>query len=179
MANEHSAIADLAVRSIQIMGAGELADFEEVVHPEAYNREGVQEPPACRGNGPAAFYATALWLRQAFADLSWQVHTVVTEGDVVAVHVTMAGLQIGPFVAYDVNGDVAQAFPATGESFAITQTHWIRVVDGKVVEHWANRDDLGMSMQLGWNPPTPRYLLRMRRATKRARREQSATSARQ
>ncbi|WP_194828123.1 ester cyclase [Nocardia sp. XZ_19_231] len=171
MAYVHGAIADLAVRSIQIMSAGEPADFEELVHPEAFNREGVQEPPASRGTGPAAFYATALWLRQAFADLHWQVHTVVTEGDVVAVHVTMAGRQVGPFVAYDAKGDVAQAFPATGKSFAITQTHWIRVLDGKVVEHWANRDDLGMSMQLGWNPPTPRYLLRMRRATKQARRD--------
>ncbi len=43
-----------------------------------------------------------------------------------------------------------------GRTFAITQTHWFRMSDGKVAEHWANRDDLGMGQQLGWNPPTPR-----------------------
>ena len=41
--------------------------------------------------------------------------------------------------------------------------------DGKVGEHWANRDDLGMGQQLGWNPPTPLYLLRMLLATRAAR----------
>ncbi|MGW6422405.1 ester cyclase [Nocardia sp. NPDC055053] len=61
-------------------------------------------------------------------------------------------VEIGTFVAFDTNGDVAQAFPATGKSFAITRTHWIRIADGKVIEHWANRDDLGMSMQVGALP---------------------------
>ena len=50
----------------------------------------------------------------------------------------------------------------------MTQTHWIRVAGGMVTEHWANRDDLGMAMQLGWAPPSPRYLLRMALAKRRA-----------
>ena len=56
----------VARRSVQIMASGSLADFEEVVHPDAHNREDVDEPPASRGRGPAAFYATALWLRATF-----------------------------------------------------------------------------------------------------------------
>ena len=39
-----------------------------------------------------------------------------------------------------------------------------------VIEHWANRDDLGNATQLGWIPPTPIFLLRMLLATRRARR---------
>ena len=162
MARAYGEVGELAVRSMEIMAAGEFAEFEQVVHVRAVNREGVAEPMACRGLGPAAFYATALWLRRAFADLAWEVHAVVTEGDTAVVHATMSGRQVGPFVSYDAEGAVAQAFPATGKTFAITQTHWLRVADGKVIEHWANRDDLGMSMQLGWNPPTPAYLLRIR-----------------
>ena len=46
----------------------------------------------------------------------------------------------------------------------------LRMRDGLVIEHWANRDDLGMGQQLGWNPPTPLYLARMLVATRRARR---------
>src|SRR5260370_1051671 len=59
--------------------------------------------------------------------------------------------------------------PPTGQACSITQTHWFRVADGKVIEHWANRDDMGMARQLGWVPPTPRYLIRMALARRRAR----------
>ena len=41
--------------------------------------------------------------------------------------------------------------------------------DGQVVEHWANRDDMGTALQLGWIPPSPAYLVRMARATRQAR----------
>ena len=66
--------------------------------------------------------------------------------------------------------EIAAVFPPRGRTFAVTQTHWFRMRDGKVAEHWANRDDLGMGQQLGWNPPTPGYLVRMLLATRRARR---------
>jgi len=45
--------------------------------------------------------------------------------------------------------------------------------DGTILEHWANRDDLGMAMQLGWLPPTPVYIARMTAAKRRARRAAS------
>jgi predicted ester cyclase len=161
---------DVCVRSMTIMASGDLDDLTQVVHPQAVNREAKDEPPACRGQGPAAYAATARWLRDAFADLSFDVHDTVADGDLIAVHCTMSGRQVGPFVAYDERGEVAQAFPPTGRTFAITQSHWFRVKDGQVVEHWANRDDLGMAAQLGWVPPTPAFLWRMARAKRHARR---------
>ncbi|MFE2958023.1 ester cyclase [Nocardia tengchongensis] len=159
----------VAIRSLEIMAAGELADFEAVIHPEATNREDTAEPPATRGKGPAAFHASAEWLRSAYADLHWEVHEATAEGDLVALHVTMSGRQTGTFVVYGPDAQPAQAFPSTGKTFAVTQTHWIRVRDGKLIEHWANRDDLGQATQLGWVPPNPIYLLRMRRALAEAR----------
>lgn len=147
------ALDAVALRSIEIMASGDLDDFVAVVHPEATNREAVQEPPDTRGCGPEAFFATALWLRAAYADLRWDVHDVVVAGDLVAVHCTMSGRHVGTFVTYDTDGRVERAFPATGRRFATTQSHWLRIADGKVIEHWANRDDLGMAMQLGWLAP--------------------------
>jgi hypothetical protein len=78
--------------------------------------------------------------------------------------------QTGPFVAYRPDAKVAAVFPPRGRTFTVTQTHWFRMKDGKVAEHWANRDDLGMGQQLGWNPPTPLYLARMLLASRRAHR---------
>ena len=162
---------ELSVRSIHTMADGPYEDFEAVFHPEARNREAVDEPPATRGRGPSAFYATALWLREAYSELRFDIHEVVAEGDTVVLHATMSGRHTGPFVGYDEEGRPEQAFPPTGKRFAVTQTHWFRIADGKVIEHWANRDDLGNARQLGWVPPSPVYIARMLLATRRARRQ--------
>lgn len=166
----HADIKTLAVRSVMIMADGSLEDFEAVVHPEAVNREAKDEPPESRGRGPAPFYATALWLRAAFADLRWEIHDVIAEGDLAVIHCTMMGRQQDTFVAYDEHAEVDVAFPSRGRRFAVTQTHWLRVADGQIIEHWANRDDQAMALQSGWVPPTPLYLVRMALAKRRAQR---------
>ena len=75
---------------------------------------------------------------------------------------------------YDADGRVAEVFPPTGERFATTQTHWFRLADGKVIEHWANApDEPGTAKQLRWVPPTLRYLVKMGAATRRARRAEA------
>lgn len=166
----------VVLRSIEVMGGGPLEDFHELFHPECVNHEAKAEPPAARGRGPEAMYATALWLQAAYADLSWDIHEVVVDGDLVAVHCTMSGRHAGDFVTYTEDGAVGDVFPPTQKHFATTQSHWFRVRDGKVVEHWANRDDLGTAQQLGWVPPTPPYLLRMALAKRRARRRARAAA---
>ena len=40
----------------------------------------------------------------------------------------------------------------TGKRVVAQQSHWFRVVDGKLAEHWALRDDLSMLQQLGIMP---------------------------
>jgi len=160
----------VAIASMHAMGSGTLADFQALYTADAVNREARNEPPDTRGTGPAALYATARWLRTAFSDLAWRVHDVAHDDDLVVVHATMSGRQTGPFVAYRSDAEVGAVFPPRGRTFAVTQTHWFRMEDGRVAEHWANRDDLAMGQQLGWNPPTPLYLARMLLATRRARR---------
>lgn len=159
----------VAVTSIHAMASGSLADFHRLYTADAVNREAKDEPPDARGSGPGALYATAIWLRTAFSDLAWQIHDVAHQGDLVVAHVTMSGRQTGPFVAYGPDAAIAAVFPPLGRTFSVTQTHWFRMRDGRVAEHWANRDDLGMGRQLGWNPPSPWYLVRMLLATRRAR----------
>ncbi len=160
----------VALRGIGIMASGTLQDFAETLHPDFFNHEQVDEPPGTRGGGVESAYGVAQWLRAAYADLTWEVHDVVAEDDLVVAHCTMAGRHTGPFVAYDVEGRVADAFAPTGRRFSTTQSHWMRIRDGRMIEHWANRDDLGTAEQLGWVPPTPAYLVRCALAKRRARR---------
>jgi predicted ester cyclase len=157
--------AAVAIASMHAMGAGSRSDFEELYTSDVLNREAEAD-------------ATAQWLRRAFSELAWEVHDVVEDGDLVVVFSTMSGRHTGPFVAYGPDARVKVVFPPRGRRFAVTQTHWFRMREGKVAEHWANRDDLGMGEQLGWTPPTPVYLVRMLVGTRRARRAERVSSTR-
>ncbi|MEC5199741.1 putative ester cyclase [Arthrobacter sp. PL16] len=115
-------------------------------------------------------------MRSAFSELAWDIHNVVRDSDPVVLRTTMSGHQTGPFVTYDNDANIKVVFPARGKRFAVTQTHWFRMREGKIAEHWANRDDLAMAEQLGWTPPTPLYLSRMLLSRQRARRAAKESS---
>lgn len=42
--------------------------------------------------------------------------------------------------------------PPTGRHFEVQHIHMLQLRAGKIVEHFANRDDLGMMQQLGLLP---------------------------
>lgn len=165
----HTDHARIVERAIHATLGGSVADLAAVVHPEAFNRMSITEPPETRGKGPAAFHATGEWLRAGFSDLSWTTETEVVQGDLVVTYGTISGRHTGDFVVWTPEGTVERAFAPTHRTFAVTQAHFQRVVDGLVIEHWAVRDDQGMGMQLGWIPPTPGFLFRCYLATRRAR----------
>ena len=48
-----------------------------------------------------------------------------------------------------VNGGMLIGAPPTGHHFEVQQIHMLQVGGGKIVEHFANLDDLGMMQQLG------------------------------
>lgn len=163
-------LVDVAERAMEAVLSGTAAQLATVIHPDAVNREAIAEPPATRGVGPAAFHATGEWLRTAFSDLVWTTEHSVVEDDLVVTYGTLSGRQTGEFVVWTSEGTVERAFVPTGKTFVARQAHFQRVLDGLVVEHWAVRDDQDMAVQLGWIPPTPAFLFRCHRATKRARR---------
>jgi predicted SnoaL-like aldol condensation-catalyzing enzyme len=99
---------------------------------------GTAEPGAV--DGPAHMRGVVDWLVAGYSDLTMRVEGVVSEGDLVATLVWSEGTNDGPL-----NGVV----PPTGNRFAARQSHWYRVADGKLAEHWAVRDDLPTLLQLG------------------------------
>jgi predicted ester cyclase len=78
-------------------------------------------------------------LRTAFPDLHFEIKELVAERDTVAGRLTMSGTHEGPLMGT----------PPTGRSVRQDQMHFVRFQDGKAVEHWGVRDDLGMMQQLG------------------------------
>jgi predicted ester cyclase len=92
-----------------------------------------------RVNGPQAMRGTVKWLLTQFPDLRFTIEAIVVEGDVVAVRVFGEGTNLGSI----------GAMPPTGKRFGSRSSHWYRIQDGKLAEHWATRDDLLAFMQLG------------------------------
>lgn len=167
-----SSLADRLVREqFSIIESGDLALADSNVTGDFVNHRAGHEPLAARGRGPEALKATAVWLRRAFSELHFDIHHIAVDGDRAAAWVTLHGRSTGPFVVHDApDGSVTEVFPPTGRDFAVRQVHWFRIADGAVAEHDAVRDDLDMAKQAGWIPPTPGYIIKMRRARRRERR---------
>ena len=107
--------------------------FEHAAAPFSHSTPG-------RVNGPQAMRRTVQWLLAQFPDLQMTIEEILAEGDKVAVRVLSEGTNLGA---------LNEAVPPTGERFSARQSHWFRVKGGKLVEHWATRDDLSAMVQLG------------------------------
>lgn len=82
------------------------------------------------------------WLLSVFPDHHFEVEDAAAEGQTVALRGTMSATHEGELMGIE----------PTGKRVTAQQSQWFRVVDGKLVEHWAVRDDLGMMQQLGVLP---------------------------
>jgi predicted ester cyclase len=117
-------------------------DFlEHAAAPFAQSAPGKGERP------PQAMRGSAEWLLAQFPDLHMTIEAMIAEGDTVAVGILSEGTNLGAF------NDVV---PPTGKRFSARQSHWFRVEDGKLVEHWATREDLPAMLQLGILQPPGR-----------------------
>ncbi len=85
------------------------------------------------------FRKLVLATRQAFPDVQVHVDDVVAEGDFVVFHDHVEATSRGAFLGV----------PPNGRRIAWTEIHFLRVVDGRIVEHWSNFDQLGILTQLG------------------------------
>jgi predicted ester cyclase len=75
-------------------------------------------------------------------DHRFEVDDAVADGQTVALRGTMTGTHEGKLMG----------IAPTGKRVAAQRSHWFRVEVGKLVEHWAVRDDLSTLHQLGVLP---------------------------
>ncbi|MBT8365234.1 MAG: ester cyclase [Deltaproteobacteria bacterium] len=79
---------------------------------------------------------------EAFPDLHIEIEDLIAEGDKVVSRVVSRGTHKGEL----------QGIAPTGNEVTTTLILITRLADGKVVEDWESRDDLGMLQQLGVIP---------------------------
>jgi predicted ester cyclase len=85
-----------------------------------------------------------------FPDWHMEIEKIVASGDQVVVRCRVTGTHQG-VGKLPLNGMPVGAAP-TGKRFEVGHTHWDTLQRGQIVEHSANRDDLGMLRQLGLLP---------------------------
>lgn len=78
-------------------------------------------------------------LRQAFPDMTVSIEDMIAQGDKVVGRFVVSGTNTGNFMG----------MPATGKKFTYDEIVIVRFKNGKIIEHWAEMDSLGMMQQLG------------------------------
>ena len=99
------------------------------------------DPRGVVGRGGVRDHVTTL--RSAFPDIAFHVEEMIIEGDekvVVRWNATLTH-----------TGDYF-GIPPTGKAATITGMNTWHLADGKAIEGWVNRDDLGLLQQLGIIP---------------------------
>jgi predicted ester cyclase len=119
----------------ELFEKGNLDAADELIHPEFVNHEA----PPSNPQGPDGLRETVSWLRGLWGPMRADIEDEICEGDKVVARVTMHGRHVGEFLGK----------APTGKEFAAQQIHISRIEDGKVIEHWSVRDDLGQALQLG------------------------------
>jgi predicted ester cyclase len=117
------------------------AMLAELIAPDLVAHNARPGSPA----GLAGVVSTMHWLATVFSDQRWEIHHVLGDGDMVAVHATHHGRHTGELMG----------IPPTNRVVAYNYVHILRFHDGKAVEHWSVRDDMTLMRQLGVIPERP------------------------
>ena len=120
----------------EVWARGNL-DVADEVFADEYERHDFRagDPPA----GPEGQKQIAAAFRAAFPDLTWKIDFILADGDLVAGRWTATGTHRGPWAGVE----------PTGRAMRFSGINVFRFADGKVVEIWNHRDDLGLFEQLG------------------------------
>jgi predicted ester cyclase len=81
-------------------------------------------------------------LRSAFPDMQAVIHDQVAGDDKVVTRKSLRGTHLGDFLG----------IAPTGKAISLEVIDILRLVDGKIVEHWNVVDLMGLMMQMGVMP---------------------------
>ncbi len=122
----------------ELLSAGDIPGAAKLWAAESYNH-GMKVDPA----GIATIYESLHTVRETHT-----LHEMIADGDWVAVRTTCHGTHLG-VPAFPINGGIFVGIEPTGREYTVQHIHFFRIAGGKIVEHWANRDDLAAARQIG------------------------------
>jgi predicted ester cyclase len=124
--------------------AGVDASREQVLDDLLVTDYDDHNPPPFQGPATGLAGAHDAWqaAANAFSDWKHEVQAQYADGEVVITRTTGRGRHTGDFLGV----------PATGRDVTMDGIAIHRVVDGKIVEHWAQVDAVGLMMQIGAIP---------------------------
>jgi steroid delta-isomerase-like uncharacterized protein len=137
MSEQNKAIA--ARIPLEVFNQGKLEVVDQVIADNSVDHATL--PPGMPA-GKEGVKALAKSLRSAFPDFKIAIDLQIAEGDLVVQHGISTGTMKGEFAG----------MPPSGKTAKWEAIHISRIKDGKVVEHWAVQDQLGMLQQLGFMP---------------------------
>jgi len=122
----------------EVFNKGNLDVVDDIFSPDYV----IGDLPPGKSPSREGIKQTTLMYRHAFPDLHFTIHDTIAEEDKVAVRFTATGTHQGLFSGIE----------PTNNQVKIKCISMYRFKDGKIVEGWARRDDLGMFQQLGVIP---------------------------
>jgi steroid delta-isomerase-like uncharacterized protein len=120
----------------EVFSRGNISLVDELLAPDFVEHE--ELPPGIPPGREAVKQFSTLF-RSAFPDLKITIDDIIAEGDKVVVRGIWSGTHKGEFMG----------IPPTGKSVSFGVIDIVRIVGGKVVEHWGQMDTLRMMQQLG------------------------------
>ena len=120
----------------EVWNKGDL-DAANSIFAEDYVRHDLR--PGDAPAGPEGQKLVAGMFRAAFPDVKLSVEFMVAEADMVVARWMMRGTHRGAW----------GGIPPTGKRMSFAGVNIFRISEGKVVEIWNHRDDLGLMEQLG------------------------------
>jgi steroid delta-isomerase-like uncharacterized protein len=138
----NNAIAEKFFNSV--WNKGDFSVLETLISQDAIDHSTVGGKPKTE-KGSASFRAIVSMFRHAMPDIKLTIDDEVFTGDRVVHRWTLSGTDTGG----------TMGMPPTGKKVAFTGTTIVRMSEGKIIERWANVDELGLLQQLGVVPPPP------------------------
>jgi steroid delta-isomerase-like uncharacterized protein len=134
-----AAIAVVRRNTEEVQGKGNWDLFEKLFSDDFVDHT-PQPGTTPDKNGVQALYKR---LRAAFPDFRPEIHWQVAAGDLVTTYKTYHGTHRSEFLG----------IPATGKKVSFYTVDAMRVIDGKITEHWGVATLLDLMQQLGVVPP--------------------------
>lgn len=123
---------------------GDLSVADELTSPEMVEHQDYGPGHAPGAEGVRAVISS---LRRAFPDFRLEIEDLTVSGDAAWARLIASGTHDGPFMGH----------PPTGRRMQANVFDVVRVVDGRLVEHWGVPDRLSVLYQLGiLKQPVPR-----------------------